>query len=297
MVEHVHIGFERQVVVIRLTDILPLRGLAPNVARSKRYARIATSIAEVGIIEPLPVSKANTDGKHLLLDGHLRYHALCERGEHSVRCVIEDDDESFTYNKRVNRLATVQEHYMIERALARGASAEKIARALGMDVKSLTKRRTMLDGIAPEVIDLFKDRTVSKTIFDSLRKMKPLRQYEAADLMIQAGNLTVGYAKALLAGTKQGDLVAPEKPKRLNGLTSEQMARMERELEVVSRDFKAVERTFGDDVLHLVLASRYIGRLMANDNVVAYLEKRHGDMLAELHAIVAATSLEQGSAI
>ncbi|MEK9211522.1 plasmid partitioning protein RepB C-terminal domain-containing protein [Sphingomonas sp. 2378] len=297
MAEQVHIGFERQVLVIRLADILPLRRLAPNVARSKRYARIATSIAEVGVIEPLPVSKANADGKHLLLDGHLRYHALCDRGEESVRCVIEDDDESFTYNKRVNRLATVQEHYMIERALERGASAEKIARALGMDVKSLTKRRTMLDGIAPDVIDLLKDRTVSKAIFDALRKMKPLRQYEAADLMVQAGNLTAGYAKALLAGTKQSDLVAPEKPKRLNGLSPEQMARMERELEVVSRDFKAVERTFGDDVLHLVLASRYVGRLMANDSVVAYLEKRHGDMLVELRSIVAATSLEQGTAV
>lgn len=102
MAEQVHIGFERQVLVIRLADILPLRRLAPNVARSKRYARIATSIAEVGVIEPLPISKANAEGKHLLLDGHLRYHALRERGEESVRCVIEDDDESFTYNKRVN---------------------------------------------------------------------------------------------------------------------------------------------------------------------------------------------------
>lgn len=291
MAEQVHIGFERRVVVIRLTDILPLRRLAPNVARSKRYARIATSIAEVGVIEPLPISKANAEGKHLLLDGHLRYYVLCKRGEERVRCVIEEDDESFTYNKRVNRLATVQEYYMIQRALERGASAEKVARALGMDVKSLTRRRTMLDGISAEVIDLLKDRTVSKAIFDALRKMKPLRQYEAADLMIQAGNLTTGYAKALLAGTKQGDLVAPEKPKRLNGLSPEQMARMERELEVVSRDFKAVERTFGDDVLHLVLASRYVSRLIANGNVVAYLRKRHGDMLVELQTIVAAASL------
>ncbi|WP_245930862.1 plasmid partitioning protein RepB C-terminal domain-containing protein [Methylobacterium radiodurans] len=291
MAEQVHIGFERRVVIIRLTDILPLRRLAPNVARSKRYARIATSIAEVGVIEPLPISKANAEGKHLLLDGHLRYYVLCERGEERVRCVIEEDDESFTYNKRVNRLATVQEYYMIQRALERGASAEKVARALGMDVKSLTRRRTMLDGISAEVIELLKDRTVSKAIFDALRKMKPLRQYEAADLMIQAGNLTTGYAKALLAGTKQGDLVAPEKPKRLNGLSPEQMARMERELEVVSRDFKAVERTFGDDVLHLVLASRYVSRLIANGNVVAYLRKRHGDMLAELQTIVAAASL------
>lgn len=296
MEDGIRIGFENRIAELPLVDILPLRRLAPNVARSKKYARVVASIAEVGMIEPLAVSKANAAGKHLLLDGHLRYYALCDRGDQTARCLIEDDDESFTYNKRVARLATVQEHYMIERALGKGASVEKIARAFGMEVKSLTKRRSMLDGIAPDVIELLKDRTISKAIFDALRKMKPLRQYEAADLMLQAGNLTTSYAKALLAGTKKSDLVSPEKPKRLSGLSPDQMARMERELEVVSRDFKAVERTFGDDILHLVLASRYVGRLMANPNVVSYMERKHPDMLAELRTIVAATSLEQSSA-
>ena len=32
-------------------------------------------------------------------------------------CLIADDDEAFTYNKRVNRLATIQEHYMIVKAI------------------------------------------------------------------------------------------------------------------------------------------------------------------------------------
>jgi hypothetical protein len=30
------------------------------------------------------------------------------------------DDEAFTYNKRVNRLSIVQEHFMILRAIDRG---------------------------------------------------------------------------------------------------------------------------------------------------------------------------------
>jgi hypothetical protein len=33
--------------------------------------------------------------------------------------LIADDDEAFTYNKRVNRLATIQEHYMIVKAIER----------------------------------------------------------------------------------------------------------------------------------------------------------------------------------
>ena len=76
-------------------------------------------------------------------------------------------------------------------------------------------------------------------------------------------------------------------------MTVEQMARMERELDAINRDFKAVEATFGDDVLHLVLATRYLSRLIGNANVDAYLRKRHPEILDEFQAIVAATSLEQ----
>ena len=31
-------------------------------------------------------------------------------GETEVTCLISTDDEAFTYNKRVNRLAIIQEH-------------------------------------------------------------------------------------------------------------------------------------------------------------------------------------------
>jgi hypothetical protein len=52
-------------------------------------------------------------------------------GHHTfqVECLLAQDDEVFTYNKRVNRLAVVQEHFMIVRANERGVPEEKLARA------------------------------------------------------------------------------------------------------------------------------------------------------------------------
>jgi hypothetical protein len=44
---------------------------------------------------------------------------------------------------------------------------------------------------------------LNPTTFDVLRKMKPMRQIEAADLMSTAGNYAASYAKALLAATRQ----------------------------------------------------------------------------------------------
>lgn len=91
---------------------------------------------------------------------------------------------------------------------------EKLAQALDVDVRSIKRRRNLLDGVAPEVVELLKDRSVNPVTFEVLRKMKAMRQIEVAELMISAGNFTSAYAKALLAATRQADLVHADKPRR-----------------------------------------------------------------------------------
>lgn len=288
----IRISFEQKVFKLPLASILPLRAITPRITGSKRYGRIVASIGQVGVIEPLVVTKRNQSGQYMLLDGHLRLNVLREEGADAAPCIISDDDESFTYNKRVSRLATVQEHYMIARALDRGVPAAMIASALGLDEKVVIRRRNLLDGIAPEAVEILKDRTVNQQVFDILRKLKPHKQFAAAELMASMNNFTASYARAILAATPQGDLAKPDKPKKIAGITKEQMARMERELETLNKNFRAMETTFGDDVLQLVLASRYLGRLTGNANIRSYLETRHPDIAGEFRTIVAATSLD-----
>lgn len=288
----VHIAFEREVILLPLDKLLPLRPMTPKISSSRRYGRIYSSVIQIGIVEPLIVSAADKDGRHMLLDGHLRLHALRQAEQSTAPCIVSDDDEAFTYNKRVNRLATVQEHYMISRALDRGVPAAMIAAALGMDEKSIVRRRTLLDGISPDVADMLKDKHVNPAVFDVLRKMKPYKQVSTAEMMISMNNYTASYARAILAATRQGDLAKPDRPKNVAGLTPEQMARMERELESLNADFRARESTFGEDVLQLVLSSRYLERLIANANVASYLETLHPEILAQFRTIVNATSLE-----
>ena len=36
----------------------------------------------------------------MLVDGHLRHAALADPGHSEAPCLIADDDEAFTYNKR-----------------------------------------------------------------------------------------------------------------------------------------------------------------------------------------------------
>lgn len=295
MTSKVEIGFFQGIELLDLSSLILLRQLPKSVLQTTKYKRVAASIAEIGVIEPLVVAKQHgRKNQYILLDGYLRYSVLSERAEKTVKCIIAKDDEAYTYNKRVNRLATIQEHFMIVRALERGVPEKRLAKMLDMDVMAIKRRRSLLDRICPEVIELFKDKSVNPVTFAVLRRMKPLRQIEAAELMIIAGNYTASYAKALLAATRQSDLDNPGRPKRITGLTTEQIARMEREMSTLQVDFKAVEASYGDDVLNLVVATGYLSKLVANVEVTKYLTDHHNEILSEFHRIVAASSLDSG---
>jgi ParB-like chromosome segregation protein Spo0J len=294
MLEPVKMAFERQVVVLPLSNILPMKRVPDTVKQAMRYKRIVASIAEVGIVEPLVVARRQEEtGHYMLVDGHLRHAALSDLGNSEAPCLIADDDEAFTYNKRVNRLATIQEHYMIVKAIERGVSEEKLAKALNVDIKRIKTKRTLLDGVCPEVAELLKEKSVDTAVFALLRKMKPMRQIEAVELMSAMNNFTARYAQALLAATRQEDLAQPDRPKNIRGLTAEQMARMEREMDGLQREFKAVSASYGDTVLNLVVASGYLSSLIGNPRLSDYLERHHPEILTEFRAIVAATSLEE----
>ncbi|WP_439408568.1 plasmid partitioning protein RepB C-terminal domain-containing protein [Bradyrhizobium sp. DASA03076] len=289
----VRIAFEQDIVVLPLDKLLPHKQISEAFKASSRYKRIAQSVTEIGVIEPLVVAREPCDdGTYLLLDGHARRAILLDLGQTSARCIFALDDEAFTYNKRINHLATVQEHFMIVRALERGVPEEKLAKALDVNIGHIKRRRTMLNGVCPEVVEMLKDKAVNPVTFDVLRKMKAMRQIEAAELMQTVSNFSSSYAKALLAATKQADLAKPDRPKRISGMSAEQMARMEREMETLHRDFKAVEASYGEDVLHLVIASGYLSRLVANRKVEKYLLQNSPEILEKLRAIISSASLD-----
>jgi hypothetical protein len=94
----------------------------------------------------------------------VRLIALMDLGYEEAQCLVATDDEAYTYNSRINRLSTIQEHFMIRRAIERGLSAERLAKALSVDVSHIIKKMTLLDGICPEAADLLKDRQFSAEI-------------------------------------------------------------------------------------------------------------------------------------
>lgn len=281
----VRLAFEEASLRIPIDAIMPLRAVSAGVKKSVKYGQIAASIAEVGIIEPPVVARdAGDTGRYHLLDGHLRVEIMRERGENEVVCLVATDDEAFTYNKRVSRIAIIQEHKMILNAVKKGVSEERLARALNVDISNIRVKRNLLVGICPEAADLLKDRHVPIQVFTELRFLKPVRQVEVAQAMITMNRFSVSYARSLVASTSDDQLVAG-KPRRVPGLTEDQVATMQRESENIDRQFRLVEQSYGSDHLDLMLAAGYVNRLLGNVRVVRFLAQHHADILAEFQKL------------
>ena len=94
---------------------------------------------------------------------------------HEAPCLLAKDDESYTYNHRINRLSTIQEHYMIRRAIDRGVSKERLARAFGVNLSSINRRISLLEGICPDAIARLQDKQFTPDVTRVLPKRAPMR--------------------------------------------------------------------------------------------------------------------------
>ena len=292
MTDSVRMGFEPESVMIAVGNILPLKQVSAGIRKSRKYRQIAVAVREVGIAQPPIVARHRTlKDKYLLLDGHIRLEVLKQLGIDQVACLVSLDDEAFTYNRQINRLATIQEHRMIVKLVERGIPEDRIARALDVNVSSIRAKRDLLHGICPEAAELLKDKHCPMNTIQALKKMKPLRQLEVAALMISVNNYSVLYAKALVASTPPDELVDGAKPKPSQAVSLEQIARAERELANLQHDIKRIEATFGSDHLNLVLAVRHVELLLRNAAIDRFLVKHHPEVRAEFVRVCSATAL------
>lgn len=279
-------AFEAETRIIALDDIQPLHLVTDTIRRSPKFKQVQSSIRKIGLVEP-PVVAHDKDspGKYLLLDGHLRIEVLREIGGREVECLIASDDEAFTYNKRISRLATIQEHHMILKAIERGVPEQMIADTMNVNVAQIRQKKRMLKGICPEAIELLKDRFVPQNTFSELRKMVAIRQVEAAQLMVAMNKFSISYAKSLLGATPKAQLIDSANPKKVGALSDAQMALMEQESASLDREFRLIEESYGADNLDLVVATGYVGRLLGNVRVVRYLAQNFPELLSEFQKI------------
>lgn len=280
------LGFERRKVYLALNSILPVRQIK-NVQRVvRRYKMILESIREIGLVEPLVVyPQKNAAKMYFLVDGHLRHSALLELGKTSAECIIAKEDESFTYNARINRLSPVQEHKMIMKAVKEGVRPERIATALNLSLHHVRASMNLLQGIDEKAADLIRDKQISPVTIRLLKKVNALRQVEIVELMMSTNNFTAAYAEVLILGTPKHQLINPEQPKKKRGLSSSEIAQMEHEMETLQRDFKGLETNYHKDMMDLTIARAYIRKLLENSKITRFLSTHYQAIFSEFEII------------
>jgi hypothetical protein len=279
-------AFEKQIVVLPLGIIVPQKEVTKGNRSGDFYKQLTASLKHIGLIEPLVVYPRGP-GDYLLLDGHVRLEILNSMGVREAKCLLSTDDEAYTYNRHVNHIPPIAQHFMLLEALKTGLTEERIASALDVSLESIRIKRDLLNGICPEVVQILIDKSVSPQVFGVLRKMKPIRQIEAAEHMVAGGTYTIPFVKALLAVTKSEMLEgSAASSKKLQATSMAARSMLEEENEFLLRDLKSVEESYGTDVLTMTVACGYLDRLLKNSMIERYLARHHLDILQALQNLL-----------
>ncbi|HBY9539989.1 TPA: ParB N-terminal domain-containing protein [Klebsiella aerogenes] len=287
-------GFNEKCIIVDVSELIYGRDLPVNVKASVKYNQIKSSIAKVGIIEPVVIYIDNENNK-IILDGHLRVEVIKDLNIQYLYCLIAKDDESYSYNKYLNRITVVQEHRMIIKAVEDGVSEDELSEALNISVSALKDKFKLLNGICQEVIVVLADKPAPKAIFTILKKMKPARQKEVVDTMISLNNFSKKFALSLLHTTTDDMLNNPKDSKLVDQDTARNFARMEREMIAMEMKSKQLESIYGTNNLKLAVIISHIKSLLSNYAILNWLVDNNPEYLKQLKKIAAIDSLPDDS--
>lgn len=290
----VMMAFDDEMFFLPLAQLLPTRKVTDSMRDSAKYKTIKASLQKIGLIEPLMVfPQKGRDQQYLLLDGAIRVDILKALGTTEALCLRATEDETCTYNHKVNQVSPIQEHFMILKAISRGVPEDEIAETLHVDVAAIRRKRDLLVGVCEEAVAMLRDKRVSPAALREFKRVVAIRQIEMAELMCAANNYSASYAKCLYAMTAEGQRVAGEKPSAdEHGLAAEDVAKMRREMENVRLDYKVIEASHCDNVLHLMVAVGYLKKLMANTRIARYVTQHHSDIGIEFQNLIEAPDLD-----
>lgn len=217
------------------------------------------------------------------------------QGDEWIKTLADAGRVKFTYQELPGDGTFITDVLASLRAEAFGKGTDRLgdevdARGQGsrLGVSAIKQRRNMLDGICEEAVEILRNSNVSAAAFAVLKKMTPIRQIEAAEHMHATGTFSVRFAQALLEVTRPELLVetSPKPKPTIEATSLAAQAMLEQETDLLIRELKAVEESYGTDMLTLSICA-YIERLLSNPRVEKHLEKHHPDILRELRALLA----------
>ncbi|BEO06780.1 ParB N-terminal domain-containing protein [Serratia marcescens] len=272
--------------------LLPSRSIPVNVRASNKYKQILTSIAEIGLIEPVIIF-ITENGEHRILDGHLRIEALKDLEITHAHCLISPVEDTYSYNKRVNHLTILQEQRMLQKAVESGVSVEKLCAVLGLSQGIINTRLRISEGISKEALALLADKNVSQNVLDVLKKIKLHKQMDFVSTMVTLNNFTKKFALSMLHVLPAEHLVrkpdnAPDDKDMIKTL-----ARLEKEMAALQVETQDIENEFAENNLNLMVVRSYIAKLLSKNEVIHWLYDNKSEYLDVLKKVLGVKHLNE----
>ncbi|HCR1907776.1 TPA: ParB N-terminal domain-containing protein [Enterobacter kobei] len=272
--------------------LLPSRSIPVNVRASNKYKQILTSIAEIGLIEPVMIF-IKENGEHKILDGHLRIEALKDLEITHAHCLISPVEDTYSYNKRVNHLTILQEQRMLQKAVESGVSVEKLCAVLGLSQGIINTRLRISEGISKEALALLADKNVSQNVFDVLKKIKLHKQMDFVSTMVTLNNFTKKFALSMLHALPAEYLVRKPENAPDNKDMIKTLARLEKEMAALQVETQDIENEFAENNLNLMVARSYIVKLLSKNEIIHWLYDNKSEYLDVLKKVLGVKNLNE----
>ncbi|EMT6382776.1 plasmid partitioning protein RepB C-terminal domain-containing protein [Providencia rettgeri] len=275
-----------------LDSLINSVSLPCNVKSSTKYKQIRSSIAEIGLIEPIVIF-INDDNEHKILDGHLRAEALRDLDIQSAHCLISPVEETYSYNKRVNRLTILQEQKMLQKAIESGVSVDKLCSVLGLSTKTINLKLHISDGISKEALALLAEKNIAISVFNILRKIKPYKQTEFVSTMIAVNNFTRKFALSMLHALAPEHLVKKNNEVQENTDIVKKLFRLEKEMASLQIETQNIQNEYAENNLTLIIVKSYIVKLLSTNDIIHWLYDNHMEYLDILKKVSCIDNLNE----
>ncbi|MDU9139246.1 plasmid partitioning protein RepB C-terminal domain-containing protein [Klebsiella aerogenes] len=275
-----------------ITSLSSSRSLPINVRSSNKYKQILTSIAEIGLIEPIMIFITD-NGEYKILDGHLRIEALKDLKVTHAHCLISPVEDTYSYNKRVNHLTILQEQRMLLKAVESGVSVEKLCAVLGLSQGIINTRLRISEGISKEALALLADKNVSQNVFDVLRKIKLNKQMDFVATMITLNNFTKKFALSMLHALPAEHLVRKPDNASEDKDMIKTLARLEKEMAALQVETQDIQNEFAENNLNLMVVRSYIAKLLSKNEIIHWLYDNKSEYLDVLKKVLGVKHLNE----
>ena len=144
---------------------------------------------------------------------------------------------------------------------------------------------TAFDGVGLEAQSLLRAKNISSKALGIVARMNPARQAEVARLMIAADCFSAPYLRALIGATERSLVVGARECPRIP-MRSRQRKEANQEIRVLSDQLARLSILNGSDVVALLVSCRYAERLLTNQRIRRYLERKWPAICEDLEDLV-----------